>query len=98
MRQPLMGARMRVGSVVAAELLGAVVVVALTLAGVGLAVAIAVGAVVASLWCVVTLAGLTGGQWVRRGVWWLRHREHRLVVADRRAPAEPDQERDDATS
>lgn len=85
MKQPLVRARLELRAVIAAELVAVAIAIPLLLTGCGLPVAIASGAALGLLWCVLTLAGLTLWQWLRLGLRWGRHRERRVVVIDKRA-------------
>ncbi len=85
MKQPLVRGRLRLPAVLAAEVVAVATAITLVIAGCGLPLAIAVGAVLGTVWCVLTVAGLTVWQWVRLGLRWMRYRQRRLVVMDQRA-------------
>jgi type VII secretion protein EccE len=82
MKQPLLGMRVGLGTVIAAEVVTLAATALLLAVGVPGWPALAVGVVVAVLGCVVTFSGFALWQWVWLFVRWLRHRHRRSVLAE----------------
>lgn len=82
MKQPLLGVRAGLGTVIAAEVTALVVALVLLVAGVSGWLSLAGGVVVAVLACMLTFSGLAVWQWVWLFARWLRHRQRRVGLAD----------------
>ena len=82
MKQRVFSVRGSARSVVIAEVTAVVAAVGLIVCGVGLPVAIGVGAGLAVLLLVVTVGGLSLWQWMVRVVAWLRERRHRIELGE----------------
>ncbi len=82
MKQPLLGVRAGLGTVIAGEVTALGLAAALLAAGVAGWPALAVGVVVALLACVLTIAGLALWRWVWLAARWLRHRQRKITLAD----------------
>ena len=82
MRQPLLGVRKGLGTVIAAEVTAVAVAVLLLVAGTPVWPALAAGVFVAVLGLVVTFSGLALWQWIGLAWRWLRHRRRKSSLAD----------------
>jgi type VII secretion protein EccE len=82
MKQPVVSVRARVRQVVGAELVAVLVALGLVTFGIGLWVAVGVGAAAAVLGCVLAVGGAPVWQWLARFAVWLRHRRRRIEVGE----------------
>ncbi|MGV7254566.1 type VII secretion protein EccE [Mycobacterium kansasii] len=82
MKQPVIGARLNVRAMVAAELTAVGASAGLLLAGVPELWAVVIGIVVAAGVCLVTIGGLTCWQWARLAWRWIGHRDRKPALPD----------------